>query len=117
MVFALGHDALTLSIGRALIGLGVSVALMSGFKANVLYWPIGRLPLVNAVMMTFGGLGAAMATRPVQWLLADHDWRHVFFGLGAPHRGRRGLPDRRPRRVMRGPAADGSAAKCAASST
>ena len=80
-VFALGHDALTLSIGRALIGLGVSVALMSGFKANVLYWPIGRLPLVNAVMMTFGGLGAAMATRPVQWLLADHDWRHVFFGL------------------------------------
>ena len=81
MVFALGHDALTLSIGRGLIGLGVSVALMSGFKANVLYWPIARLPLVNAVMMTFGGLGAAMATRPVQWLLADHDWRHVFFGL------------------------------------
>jgi MFS family permease len=80
-VFALGQDALTLGIGRALIGLGVSVALMSGFKANVLYWPIGRLPLVNAVMMTFGGLGAAMATRPVQWLLADRDWRHVFFGL------------------------------------
>jgi MFS family permease len=80
-VFALGHDALILSIGRGLIGLGVSVALMSGFKANVLYWPIARLPLVNAVMMTFGGLGAAMATRPVQWLLADHDWRHVFFGL------------------------------------
>jgi predicted MFS family arabinose efflux permease len=80
-VFALGRDALTLSIGRGLIGFGVSVALMSGFKANVLSWPIARLPLVNAVMMTFGGLGAAMATRPVQWLLADHDWRHVFFGL------------------------------------
>ena len=83
VVFAIGHDALTLSIGRALIGLGVSVALMSGFKANVLYWPISRLPLINAVMMTFGGLGAAMATRPVQWLLVDHDWRHVFLGLAA----------------------------------
>lgn len=81
VVFALGRDALTLSIGRALIGLGVSVALMSGFKANVLYWPISRLPLVNAFMMTFGGLGAAMATRPVQWLLDDHDWRQVFYGL------------------------------------
>ena len=81
VVFALGHDAVTLSIGRALIGLGVSVALMSGFKANVLYWPIARLPLVNAFMMTFGGLGAAMATRPVQWLLDDHDWRQVFYGL------------------------------------
>ena len=81
VIFALGRDAVTLSIGRALIGLGLSVALMSGFKANVLYWPIGRLPLANAFMMTFGGLGAAMATRPVQWLLADYDWRHIFLGL------------------------------------
>ena len=83
VVFALGQDVVTLSIGRALIGLGLSVALMCGFKANVLYWPIGRLPLVNAVMMTFGGLGAAMATRPVQWLLVDFDWRQVFLGLAA----------------------------------
>jgi MFS family permease len=83
VVFAFGRDALMLSIGRALIGLGLSVALMCGFKANVLYWPIGRLPLANAFMMTFGGLGAAMATRPVQWLLADYDWRHLFLGLAA----------------------------------
>ncbi|MFN4016264.1 MAG: MFS transporter [Reyranella sp.] len=83
VIFALGQDVLTLSIGRALIGLGLSVALMCGFKANVLYWPIGRLPLVNAVMMTFGGLGAAMATRPAQWLLVDFDWRQVFLGLAA----------------------------------
>ena len=83
VIFALGQDVVTLSIGRALIGLGLSVALMCGFKANVLSWPIGRLPLVNAVMMTFGGLGAAMATRPVQWLLVDFDWRQVFLGLGA----------------------------------
>ncbi|WP_425068579.1 MFS transporter [Reyranella sp.] len=83
VVFAVGQDVVTLSIGRALIGLGLSVALMCGFKANVLYWPIGRLPLVNAVMMTFGGLGAAMATRPVQWLLVDFDWREVFLGLAA----------------------------------
>ena len=83
VIFALAQDVVTLSIGRALIGLGLSVALMCGFKANVLYWPMGRLPLVNAVMMTFGGLGAAMATRPAQWLLLDFDWRQVFLGLGA----------------------------------
>jgi MFS family permease len=83
VIFALGQDVVTLSIGRALIGLGLSVALMCGFKSNVLYWPMARLPLVNAVMMTFGGLGAAMATRPVQWLLVDFDWRQVFLGLGA----------------------------------
>jgi MFS family permease len=81
VVFAMAHDSWMLALGRALIGLGVSVALMCGFKANVLYWPLPRLPLVNSIMMTFGGLGAAMATRPVQWLLADCDWRPVFLGL------------------------------------
>lgn len=83
VVFALAHDAWMLALGRALIGFGVSVALMCGFKANVLYWPLPRLSLVNSIMMTFGGLGAAMATRPVQWLLADCDWRLVFVGLAA----------------------------------
>ncbi len=80
----LGHDVVTLSIGRALIGLGLSVALIVRLQ--------GQCPLLadraacccsTRVMMTFGGLGAAMATRPVQWLLVDLDWRQIFLGLGA----------------------------------
>ena len=37
VIFALGDGVFVLSVGRALIGLGLSVALMCGFKANVLY--------------------------------------------------------------------------------
>jgi predicted MFS family arabinose efflux permease len=82
-VFASAETILGLAVGRALIGLGVSASLMAAFKANTLYWPIERLPLANGLLLGFGGLGAASATLPVDWLLGIVDWRHVIFGMGA----------------------------------
>ena len=48
LLFAYGSDALTLTAARALIGLGFSGGLMSGFKAIVLWVArrrAGRLPM------------------------------------------------------------------------
>jgi predicted MFS family arabinose efflux permease len=81
LVFGLADDLAGLTLGRALIGLGVSVALMAAFKANALFWPLRFLPTVNACTMTFGGLGAAAATLPVQWALGVTDWRTLFLLL------------------------------------
>jgi MFS family permease len=39
LVFALADNLLGLVLGRALIGLGVALALMAGFKAIVLWFP------------------------------------------------------------------------------
>lgn len=77
-VFAVADGALGLAAGRALIGLGVSACLMGAFKANVLFWPQARLPLVNACVLACGGLGATVATAPVEWLLGFTDWRTIF---------------------------------------
>ncbi len=77
-IFAHASGTTELLVGRALIGLGVSSCLMAAFKANALFWPISRLPLVNGLLMGFGGLGAASATIPVEWLLAATDWRGVI---------------------------------------
>ncbi|MBL8832732.1 MAG: MFS transporter [Rhodospirillales bacterium] len=77
-IFAIADTTRELLIGRALIGLGVSSCLMAAFKANTLYWPIQRLPLANGLLMGFGGLGAASATIPVDWLLSVTDWRTVI---------------------------------------
>lgn len=82
-VFASAHTILGLAVGRALIGLGVAASLMAAFKANTLYWPIERLPLANGLLLGFGGLGAASATLPVDWLLGIVDWRFVIYGMGA----------------------------------
>ncbi len=82
-IFASAETILGLAIGRALIGLGVSASLMAAFKANTLYWPIERLPLANGLLLGFGGLGAASATLPVDWLLGIVDWRSVIYGMAA----------------------------------
>lgn len=81
LIFSVADTAGELLIGRALIGLGVSSCLMAAFKANTLYWPIQRLPLANGLLMGFGGLGAASATIPVDWLLAVTDWRTVIAAM------------------------------------
>jgi len=77
--FALAGNLEGLLFGRALIGLGVSSCLMAAFKAFVLWFPKERLPLVNGVQMAAGGLGALMATTPVEAALSFTDWRGVFF--------------------------------------
>ncbi|MBW7849904.1 MAG: MFS transporter [Rhodospirillales bacterium] len=82
-IFAASDQAVTLIIGRALIGFGVSACLMAAFKANVLWFPRERLPLVNGLMMASGGFGALTATAPVEAALHITDWRGVFWGLAA----------------------------------
>lgn len=82
-VFATGDGIATLAAGRALIGLGVSACLMAAFKANVMWWPKEKLPLVNGCFLAAGGSGAVFATTPVAALLEVTDWRGLFLGLAA----------------------------------
>ena len=81
-VFALAPNTTTLIIGRGLIGFGVSACLMAAFKGFVLWFPAGRLPLVNGVQMAVGGVGALTATVPVEAALSFTDWRGIFMTLG-----------------------------------
>ena len=83
LLFALGESALTLLVGRALIGLGVSACLMAAFKTFTLWFRPEQLPLINGVILASGGLGALTATRPVQLALSFTDWRGVFWSLAA----------------------------------
>lgn len=82
LLFAIGENFLTLSIARALIGLGFAGGLMSGFKAVVLWVPEQRRALANAVVMSFGALGIVVATQPIDLGVQAFGWRAVFVGLG-----------------------------------
>jgi len=81
-VFGMSDGTTGLIVGRALIGFGVSACLMAAFKAFVMWFPTGRLPLVNGCQMAAGGLGALAATRPVETALHFTDWRGLFVVLG-----------------------------------
>ena len=78
VVFARAHQLPYLILGRALIGLGVSGCLMSGIKANVVWFPLTRLAMVNGWMFFAGGVGLMLATLPVEIAIRLTDWRTVF---------------------------------------
>ena len=82
VLFGFGHSFGVLVLSRALIGLGVSGALMAGLKAMVLWFPIERVPLVNGWFVMLGGLGAVTATGPAEALLDWVGWRDLFKLLG-----------------------------------
>ena len=82
LVFARSDTLTGLILGRALIGLGVSACLMAAFKAYVLWLSEEQWPLVNGFQMAAGGLGALVATTPVEAALRITDWRGIFTYLG-----------------------------------
>lgn len=82
-LFAVGADAPTLTLARAMIGLGFAGGLMSGFKANVVWVPAPRRALANATVMSAGALGLLMATAPTEYAVGLIGWRAVFALLAA----------------------------------
>ena len=79
--FALGETVFELTIGRGLIGLGVSGALMGAFKAMSIWFPKERLSLLVSIFLAIGGLGAITASSPLEAALQLIDWRTIYFIL------------------------------------
>lgn len=81
MVFALADGLTALTLGRALIGLGVSACLMASFKAFTQWFPPERQASLTGWIMASGGLGALAAAKPLEITLGFTGWREVVFGL------------------------------------
>jgi predicted MFS family arabinose efflux permease len=82
-LFALASDVMTLTLARAIIGLGFAGGLMSSFKAIVIWVPAPRRALANACVMSFGALGLVTATAPTEFATHIIGWRMVFLALAA----------------------------------
>jgi MFS family permease len=76
-VFAMSSGLSGLMLGRALIGLGVGTALMSGIKAIALWFPRERQATMNGWLLMLGALGAVTATAPAQALADSIGWRNL----------------------------------------
>ena len=77
-LFASANSTAALGLGRALIGLGVAICLMSSLRAFAIWLPVQQQPMVNGLMFAVGTLGAIAATVPAQWAIASLGWRTVF---------------------------------------
>ena len=83
LIFSQAQSLTGLLIGRAFIGFGVSACLMASFKAYSVWFERNTWPVVNGFQMASGGLGALVATSPVEIFAAAQGWRMVFIALSA----------------------------------
>jgi len=81
VVFAIAAGLPALLTGRALIGLGVAVCLMSSITVFALWFPMERLATLMGWMLLVGAIGALSATKPVELALRVIDWRTLFLVL------------------------------------
>ena len=77
-LFATGASLTQLTVGRALIGLGVSACLMASFKVFSQWFDADRQAPVNAAILAAGALGALGASTPLSWAVPFLGWRTVF---------------------------------------
>ena len=78
LLFAGARSVEMLWAARALIGIGVSAALMSSLRAFRFWYAAHRQQQLTAWMLLAGSLGALATTVPVQMALPLIGWRGVF---------------------------------------
>ncbi|HEX6957867.1 MAG TPA: MFS transporter [Ferrovibrio sp.] len=81
-LFATAGNLTLLAFARSLIGLGFAGGLMSAMKAIAIWLPRERWAVANGVFLTAGGIGALVATVPVEWSLQYTSWQMLFWFLG-----------------------------------
>ena len=77
-VFAASAGVAGLTLGRGLIGLGVSACLMGSFATFARWFDPTRQASLNGAIMAAGAAGALAATAPVLTLVEWLGWRGMF---------------------------------------
>ncbi|MBS4099292.1 MAG: MFS transporter [Sulfuricella sp.] len=76
-------DTLTLaSVGRLLVGLGVSVTFISLLKLNAAWFHDRHFATLTGLTILLGNVGSLLAASPLAWVLAYVSWRTVFVAVG-----------------------------------
>ena len=82
LLFGLAGSFATASIGRALVGLGVSVVFVALFKSNSVWFSDRNFGMISGLTLLLGNIGAISSAGPLAVLLRSYSWRTVFVSLG-----------------------------------
>ena len=82
LMFAFAPDVAWLLAGRALVGLGVSVAFISVLKLIASWYTEREFATWVGVLQLIGNLGGTLGAYPLAWLVQRVSWREVFAGAG-----------------------------------
>ncbi|MDP2963632.1 MAG: MFS transporter [Sulfurimicrobium sp.] len=70
------------SLGRLLVGLGVSVMFISIMKLNAVWFHDRHFGTMGGLTILLGNLGSVLAAAPLVWALNFTSWRSIFAALG-----------------------------------
>ena len=82
VLFGLAETFEVASIGRFLVGLGVSVVFVGLMRSNTYWFSERNAGAISGVTLLLGNIGAILATGPLALLVSAVSWREVFVGIG-----------------------------------
>lgn len=82
IIFGMADTFWEASIGRTLVGLGVSVVFVGLMKSNTLWFRERDYGFISGLTLLLGNIGAILATGPLASILSMWSWRSVFVALG-----------------------------------
>jgi len=83
IIFGLALSFTMASVGRFLVGLGVSVVFVGFMRSNADWWSERRYGFISGLTVFLGNVGAILAASPLAALLAVASWRTIFIAIGA----------------------------------
>ena len=82
LLFGMADTLAVASVGRLLIGLGVSVTFISMLKLNAAWFHDRHFATMTGLTVLLGNVGSLLAAAPLAWVLAYYSWRTVFEAVG-----------------------------------
>lgn len=82
ILFGLGETFSAAAVGRALVGLGVSVVFVGLFKSNSVWFSDRHYGRISGLTLLLGNIGAISSAAPLAALLGFYSWRSIFVALG-----------------------------------
>jgi sugar phosphate permease len=82
LLFGMADTLAVASIGRLLVGLGVSVTFISLLKLNAAWFHDRHFATMAGVTLMLGNAGSLLAAAPLAWALGYVSWRTVFVTVG-----------------------------------
>ncbi len=82
ILFGLAESLLAASVGRLLVGFGVSYMFLATLKINAHWFHERHFGAITGFTLLLGNLGAVLSAAPLVWVLGFTTWRTVFVALG-----------------------------------
>lgn len=82
ILFGIADTLAQASVGRFLVGLGVSVVFVGLMRSNTVWFRERQYGLVSGLTLLLGNAGAIFAAGPLAAVLEFASWRTIFMALG-----------------------------------